>query len=77
MENEIFIPVMRYFTNGNAFSGSFGALRFLLTPSGESINVKVWHGKLSLEKSTVEEEASFDLSDTGREEIRKFLTERI
>ncbi len=32
MEDEIFIPVLHSFENGNTFSGSCGAMRFFLRP---------------------------------------------
>lgn len=77
MEEEIFVPVLRYFQNGNAFSGSFGLLRFLLTPNGENIDVKVWHGKFCQEKSKIENEASFEMSDSGISEIKDYLQRNI
>lgn len=79
MENEIFIPTMRSFKNGNTFSGSCGLLRFYFYPDPEksTILVKIWHGLFCIEKSEVEECKEFDMTEEGIEEIRKYLYSKI
>ncbi|MDD3164715.1 MAG: hypothetical protein PHS97_02540 [Oscillospiraceae bacterium] len=77
---EIFIPVLHSFENGNAFSGSCGALRFYLRPEqpdGEdaAIKVEIWHGSLCYEKSEMEEVRRFPMTQDGIAEIRDYLME--
>ena len=78
-EQGIFLPTRRMFENKNTFSGSFGNLRFFLYPDVETMTIlaKVWHGPLCIEKSTVEEEQEFPLSDDGLAALRAYLTARI
>jgi hypothetical protein len=83
---EIFLPVLHSFENGNVFTGSSGALRFKATPvltmldsrnvdfPNSGIRVEYWHGLFCYEKSQVEEERTFPLSKDGIEEIRQWLT---
>ena len=52
---EIFLPTLHSFENGNTFSGSCGPLRFFLYPSETVILAKIWHGPFCIEKSTVEQ----------------------
>ena len=62
-------------------------LRFVLTPNvvmknakevdleKSSILAQLWHGLYCLEKSTVEQEKVFPMSEAGREEIQQWLIE--
>ena len=84
--DEIYLPGLHYFENNNRFSGSSGMLRFMLTPQvqmktpkevdleNSSIHAQLWHGPYCLEKSTVEEEQVFPMSQEAIEEIRRWLT---
>ncbi len=74
--DEIYVPVTHFFENGNSFTGSAGALRFLLTPDEEQITAKIWYGQFCLEKSEVQEQRAFPLSDAGRAELLAWLTEK-
>ena len=81
MEQEIFIPVLHSFENGNTFSGSSGALRFYLRPQrpeeGEpSIKAEIWHGLYCYEKSEIEQVREFPMTEAGREALRAWLTEQ-
>ncbi|MFI3313587.1 MAG: hypothetical protein R3Y62_06835 [Eubacteriales bacterium] len=83
----LYLPTLHYFENKNRFSGSFGLLRFMVTPKVEMLNrnevnfqesclnVQLWHGLFCLEKSTVELEESFPLSMEGMEALRAWLME--
>ena len=73
--DEIYLPTLHAFENGNAFSGSSGPLRFMLTPAESTIHAELWHGKLCYEKSTMEKTENFEMTKEGIEEIRKWLTE--
>jgi len=86
--DELYLPTLHYFENENRFSGSRGALRFMLTPvvakknpkevdlAASSIHGQLWHGLYCLEKSTVEEERDFPMSVQALEEIRAWLLAR-
>jgi len=84
---EIYLPALNSLVNGNVFTGSSGLLRFKLTPQlqtlpnkdvdleNSSVKVEYWHGIFCYEKSEMEGEKSFPLSDDGRRRILAWLTE--
>lgn len=82
----IFLPTLHTFAMNNVFTGSCGLLRFKLTPSVElsangkevimehsSIRGELWHGILCYEKSEIEEERTFPMSEEGRSELLQWL----
>ena len=73
--DEIYVPVLHFFENGNGFTGSAGALRFFLTVEEGEIRARIWHGPLCFEKSEVEREARFPLDADGRAALCAFLEE--
>lgn len=85
--DEIYLPTLHYFENNNRFSGSCGALRFMLTPKvvmrnpkevnpeESSIEGQLWHGPYCLEKSTVEQTRAFAMSREGLEGLHAWLNE--
>jgi len=77
--NEIFLPTLHSFENNNIFTGSFGLLRFKLTPKvGDAlIAAEIWHGILCYEKSEIEETQEFPMTAEGREALLSWLKERI
>lgn len=83
---ELFIPTLHTFENGNVFTGSFGMLRFKITPQvtmlegGKEVDnansfmkAEYWHGLYCYEKSQIEEETSFPMTKEGREEMKTWL----
>lgn len=84
--DEIFLPTLHSFANGNVFTGSSGPLRFKASPILEfnenkevdhgksTIRVEYWHGIFCYEKSTMEGEESFPLTEEGREQMLIWLT---
>ena len=62
---KLFIPVLHSFENNNVFSGSCG------------IKGQLWHGPYCLEKSEVEKERVFPMSEQGRENILEWLEENL
>lgn len=84
---ELFLPVLHSFENNNVFTGSYGALRFKVTPEIVKLNAKevdmaqssmlceLWHGLFCYEKSEMEKSQRFPLSEEGREQMRQFLLE--
>ena len=86
---EIFLPTLHSFENGNVFTGSLGLLRFKITPQitmktpkevdfeASSIRAEYWHGLCCYEKSQIEGEAVFPLSEEGRAQLRSWLEQQI
>ena len=86
---ELFIPTLHTFAMNNIFTGSCGLFRFRAEPKvvmatakevdfGQStIEVKYWHGLFCYEKSTMEGEVTFPLTEEGRLAMKQWLEERI
>ena len=82
---DLFIPTLHTFENNNVFTGSWGLLRFKITPAitmktpkevdmeASSMKAEYWHGLLCYEKSEIEAERVFPLSDAGREDLYNWL----
>lgn len=87
--NEIFLPTLHTFAMNNIFTGSCGMLRFravpnvvMLTPKEvdmekSSIFVQFWHGLYCYEKSQMEGERTFPMSEAGRSEMIAWLQDNI
>ena len=86
---EIFLPTLHTFAMKNTFTGSCGALRFKIVPKVEMLTPKevdmekstifaeFWHGALCYEKSQIEGQATFPMSEEGREALRSWLVSNI
>ena len=82
---DLFIPTLHTFETNNIFTGSWGLLRFKITPAitmktpkevdmeASSMKAELWHGLLCYEKSEIEAEQVFPLSIEGREELYRWL----
>ena len=82
---ELFIPTLHTFAMNNIFTGSCGAFRFRAEPkvimatpkevdfTQSTIEVEYWHGPFCYEKSTMEEKASFPLTEEGRLAMKQWL----
>ena len=85
----LFLPTVHTFAMNNIFTGSYGMLRFravpnvvMLTPKevdmeNSSIHVEYWHGIYCYEKSEMEGEQTFPMSEEGREAMLAWLEEKI
>ncbi len=83
MDNSVFdYPKLLFFTNGNAFTGSYKGLNYILTPkkdkeTGESsLTVAVWYGPYCSSMSEMVAETILPLSEEGLEQSRTFLAEQ-
>ncbi len=86
---DIYIPTLHAFEMGNLFTGSWKELRFRIEPSvvkfetkeidfsRSCIKVECWHGPFCYEKSTMEEESSFPLSEEGRLAMKAWLESKV
>ena len=86
---EIFLPTLHTFAMKNPFTGSCGMFRFRAIPNvvmktpkevdfeASSIHVEFWHGPFCYEKSKMEGEETFPMSEEGRLAMKAWLEERI
>ena len=84
-----FLPTLHTFAMNNIFTGSVVAFRFRAVPNvvmatpkevdyeASTIHVTYWHGPFCYEKSTMEGEGTFALTEEGREKMLAWLRERI
>lgn len=84
---ELFLPTLHTFENNNIFTGSWGELRYKVTPEivmatpkevnleESSMKAQCWHGPLCFEKSEIEAEATFPMSPQGREAMFQWIKE--
>ena len=88
---DIYLPTLHTFAMNNIFTGSCGQLRFRIEPKvvkqehnkkevdmeQSSIFAELWHGELCYEKSTMEKEATFPMSEEGRLALKSWLEENV
>ena len=86
---EIFLPTLHTFAMNNIFTGSCGPFRFRAVPNvvmlnpkevnfdESSIRVEYWHGPFCYEKSTMEGERIFPMTEEGREAMHRWLLENV
>lgn len=86
---EIFLPTLHWFAMKNPFTGSSGAFRFRAVPNAvmlnqkevdmeqSTIHVEYWHGLFCYEKSEMEGEETFPMSEDGRAAMKAWLESKI
>ncbi len=86
---EIFLPTLHTFAMNNIFTGSCSLFRFRAVPNvvmatpkevnfeQSSIHAEYWHGLYCYEKSQVEGEKTFPMSEEGRQEMLRWLESKI
>lgn len=86
---EIFIPTLHTFAMNNIFTGSSGMFRFRAEPkvvmatakevdfAQSTIHVEYWHGLFCYEKSQMEGEETFPLTEEGRAAMIAWLESKI
>lgn len=86
---EVFLPTLHWFAMKNPFSGSCGEFRFMAKPDvimatakevdfeASSIKCEFWHGLFCYEKSEMEGEKTFPMTEEGRAEMKAWLEENI
>lgn len=87
--DELYIPTLHTFAMNNIFTGSKGMFRFRAVPNvvmrtpkevnfeESSIHVEYWHGLFCYEKSQMEGEETFPMTEEGRSDMKSWLEERI
>ena len=87
---DIYLPTLHSFAMDNLFTGSCGMLRFKIVPKvqklpgskevdmeNSSIFAEIWHGALCYEKSQMEAQATFPMSEEGRSALKAWLEENV
>ena len=86
---ELYLPTLHTFAMNNIFTGSMGAFRFRAAPqvvmatpkevdfAASQIRVEYWPGPLCYENSTMEGERTFPMTEEGRTDMLRWLTENI
>ena len=86
---EVFLPTLHTFAMKNIFTGSCGEFRFRAKPNvvmatpkevdfeQSTIQCEYWHGLFCYEKSTMEGEKTFPMSEEGRLEMKAWLESNI
>lgn len=86
---DLFIPTLHTFAMDNIFTGSMGLFRFRAKPNvvmatakevdftQSTIFVQYWHGLYCYEKSTMEGEETFPMTEEGRSAMIEWLKSKI
>ena len=86
---ELFLPVLHSFAMNNIFTGSMGLFRFRAKPNvvmatakevdfeQSTIHVEYWHGLYCYEKSEMEGEETFPMTQEGLKDMRSWLESKI
>ena len=86
---ELFIPTLHTFAMKNLFTGSYGQLRFRIKPdvvmatpkevdfSQSTIFAEYWHGLYCYEKSEMEGNETFPMTEEGRQAMIDWLKSKI
>lgn len=86
---ELFLPTLHTFAMKNIFTGSSGMLRFRAEPNvvmatakevdfeQSTIRCEYWHGLFCYEKSTMEGEKTFPMTEEGRLAMKAWLESHI
>ena len=86
---EVFIPTLHTFAMDNIFTGSCGLFRFRAKPivvkatpkevdfEQSTIHCEFWHGLFCYEKSEMEGEHTFPMTEEGRLAMKAWLEENI
>lgn len=86
---ELFMPTLHTFAMKNTFTGSLGLFRFRVQPNvimatpkevdfeQSTMMVEYWHGLYCYEKSEMEGQETFPLTDQGRQDMIDWLNSKI
>ena len=86
---EVYLPTLHWFAMSNLFTGSCGMMRFRAKPNvvmatakevdfeASSIKCEFWHGPFCYEKSEMEGEKTFPMTEEGRADMKSWLESNI
>ena len=87
--HDLYLPTLHSFAMKNTFTGSCGMFRFRIKPNVEmatpkevdfersSMTAEIWHGLFCYEKSTMEDNRTFPMTEEGRLEMKAWLESNI
>ena len=82
---DIFIPTLHTFAMENVFTGSCGMFRFKIVPNvvkatpkevdfeASTLQAEYWHGLFCYEKSQIEAQETFPMTEEGRLSMKAWL----
>lgn len=71
---ELYLPVLSHFQNGNIWTGSDRRLRYRIVPGEDVLTAEAWEGPWSYQLSQVEERVEFPLDESGLEALGEWIT---
>ena len=74
--NELFIPTLSFWENGNSWYGSLGQARFFIQPQEDQLTVQLWRGPLTKELSEILAETAVPLSQEGLDQLTAWLNQQ-
>lgn len=86
---DLFVPTLHTFAMKNLFTGSLGLFRFRAMPNvimatpkevdfeQSTITVEYWHGLYCYEKSEMEGQETFPLTEQGRQDMIDWLKSKV
>ena len=86
---DLYLPTLHSFAMKNPFTGSSGLFRFRIVPNvimktpkevdmeASSMHAEYWHGQFCYEKSEMEGQADFPMSEEGRLAMKQWLENNI
>lgn len=86
---EVYLPTLHWFAMKNPFTGSCGEFRYRIVPNvvmatpkevdfdQSTMEAKYWHGPFCYEKSEMEAQEIFPLSEEGRGAMKAWLEAHI
>ena len=86
---DLYLPTLHSFAMKNPFTGSCGLFRFRIVPNvimktpkevdmeASSLHAEYWHGQFCYEKSEMEGQSDFPMSDEGRIAMKQWLESNI
>ena len=86
---EVFLPTLHWFAMTNLFTGSCGQFRFRAKPNvvmatskevdfdQSTITAEFWHGLYCYEKSEMEGNSTFPMTEEGLLEMKRWLESNI
>lgn len=80
--NNIEIPTLLFWENGNSWYGSLGSARFFIrpeTPEGaeeQQLSIQLWRGPLAMDLSEIIATAAFPVTEAGLTQAAAWLEEQ-
>lgn len=87
--DKLFLPTLHTFAMNNIFTGSCGLFRFRAEPNvvmatakevdfqQSTIRAEYWHGLYCYEKSEIEGECTFSMTEDGKLKMKQWLESHI